>query len=103
LPAADPSNAFQLLFAYIAGANRSVSGNERIAMTVPVEMRDAEHIAMTVPVETSETGATIRMRFFRRRNTRAKPPLRPWTISCGWSRSRSRRSACCASRDGRRF
>src|SRR4051794_33101537 len=33
--------AFRLLFSYIAGANRdSSSGNARIAMTTPVEVRD---------------------------------------------------------------
>ncbi len=59
------SEAFKLLFAYIAGANRaSVSGNERIAMTVPVEVGGVERLAMTVPVQTSETDGTLKMRFF---------------------------------------
>ena len=48
------SEAFKLLFAYIAGANRaSVSGNDRIAMTVPVIAMTVPVIAMTVPVEVS--------------------------------------------------
>ena len=59
------SEAFKLLFAYIAGANRaSVSGNDRIAMTVPVEVSGKERLAMTVPVQTSETNGTLKMRFF---------------------------------------
>ena len=44
------SEAFKLLFAYIAGANRaSASGNDRIAMTVPVEVSGKERLAMTAP------------------------------------------------------
>jgi hypothetical protein len=59
------SEAFKLLFAYIAGANRvSVSGNARIAMTVPVEVSGKERLAMTVPVQTSKTNDTLKMRFF---------------------------------------
>jgi hypothetical protein len=45
------NEAFRLLFAFIAGANRtSASGNDKIAMTVPVEVRDKERMAMTVPI-----------------------------------------------------
>lgn len=59
------SEAFKLLFAYIAGANRaSVSGNDRIAMTVPVEVSGKERLAMTAPVQTSETNGKLKMRFF---------------------------------------
>ena len=59
------NEAFRLLFAYIAGANRaSALRNDKIAMTVPVEVRDKERVAMTVPVETSETNGTTLMRFF---------------------------------------
>ena len=59
------SVAFKLLFAYIAGANRtSASGKEKIAMTVPVEVQEKERIAMTVPVQTSEADGTLRMQFF---------------------------------------
>ena len=59
------SEAFQLLFAYIAGANRtSASGHDKIAMTVPVEVRDKEQMAMTVPVQTAETNGAVRMQFF---------------------------------------
>jgi hypothetical protein len=59
------SEAFKLLFAYIAGANRtSASGNDRIAMTVPVGVSDKGRLAMTVPVQTSETSGTLQMRFF---------------------------------------
>ena len=58
------SDAFKLLFAYIAGANRaSVSGNDRIAMTVPVDVSGKERLAMTAPVQTSETNGTLKMRF----------------------------------------
>ena len=57
--------AFRLLFAYIAGANQgSASGNARIAMTVPVAVRDKERIAMTVPVQASEAIDARRMQFF---------------------------------------
>lgn len=59
------SEAFKLLFAYIAGANRAaVSENNRIAMTVPVEVSGKERLAMTVPVQTLETNGTLKMRFF---------------------------------------
>jgi len=68
LPAAGEagrSEAFQLLFAYIAGANRTpASGSDRIAMTVPVEVHDRERVAMTVPVQTSQANGLVRMRFF---------------------------------------
>jgi hypothetical protein len=57
--------AFQLLFAYIAGANRTAAAeSDRIAMTVPVEVRGQEQVAMTVPVQTSQTNGLVRMRFF---------------------------------------
>ena len=59
------NEAFRLLFAYIAGANRASGlGNRKIAVTVPVEVRDKELVAMTVPVQTSETNGTTLMRFF---------------------------------------
>ena len=59
------SEAFQLLFAYIAGANRaSAVGQSTIAMTAPVEVSGIELVAMTVPVETSDNAATGHMRFF---------------------------------------
>jgi hypothetical protein len=73
LPAAGEagsSEAFQLLFAYIAGANRTAaSGSDRIAMTVPVEVYAPERVArqqvaMTVPVQTSQDNGLVRMRFF---------------------------------------
>jgi hypothetical protein len=57
--------AFRLLFAYIAGANQaSSSGDAKISMTVPVEVRDKESMTMTVPVQASEAGGTLQMRFF---------------------------------------
>ena len=57
--------AFGLLFAYIAGANRGgAGGSERIAMTVPVDVARPARIAMTAPVETAAQGGTVRMRFF---------------------------------------
>lgn len=59
------NEAFQLLFAYIAGANQSsASGNAKIAMTVPVEVRDKERIAMTIPVQASEAIGALQMQFF---------------------------------------
>lgn len=59
------SEAFRLLFAYIARANRtSASTNDRIAMTVPVAVHDKERMGMTVPVQTTGTNGTVRMRFF---------------------------------------
>ena len=75
------SEAFKLLFAYIAGANRaSVSGNDRIAMTVPVEASGKERLAMTVPVQTSETSGALKMRFFlpaKYSRENAPKPLNP--------------------------
>ena len=57
--------AFGLLFAYIAGANRtSALANERVAMTVPVEVRVGERVAMTVPVQVLDPGAAPTMRFY---------------------------------------
>ena len=56
------SKAFRALFNYITGANVA---EDKIAMTVPVEMaRASKDIAMTVPVETSGTSDGRRMRFF---------------------------------------
>ena len=58
LPAAGEAargQAFQLLFDYISGANRSASGADKIAMTVPVAIREPERVAMTVPVESEQT------------------------------------------------
>ena len=56
--------AFRLLFAYIAGANRAAAGSAKIAMTVPVAIRGSERIAMTVPVQTAATDGAVRMQFF---------------------------------------
>lgn len=62
---AERSRAFQLLFRYIAGANRmQASGGNTMAMTTPVEVRDRELVAMTVPVETVDSRDTGHMRFF---------------------------------------
>jgi SOUL heme-binding protein len=59
------NQAFRLLFDYIAGANQtSDSGNARIAMTAPVELRGKERLAMTVPVQASEISGGLRMQFF---------------------------------------
>jgi hypothetical protein len=54
------SEAFKLLFARITSA----FGNDRIAMTVPVEVSDKERLAVTVPVQAAETSGTPQMRFF---------------------------------------
>ena len=79
------SEAFQLLFNYIAGANRTPGAAQgKIAMTVPVEVSgqgggqaairgigqaDSQGsskalVAMTVPVETSDSDGARHMRFF---------------------------------------
>jgi hypothetical protein len=59
------NQAFPVLFAYIAGANRGAEGAEKIAMTVPVETAPSgERIAMTVPVQTEADATGVRMRFF---------------------------------------
>jgi hypothetical protein len=67
------SEAFQLLFNYIAGANRAAGASaDQIAMTAPVEVGGAASgkpddkalVAMTVPVETSEAADAMHMRFF---------------------------------------
>jgi hypothetical protein len=58
---AERSEAFRLLFAYIAGANsRSPDAKDHIAMTAPVDVRNSDRFAMTTPVQTSAS----RMRFF---------------------------------------
>ena len=57
--------AFGLLFAYIAGANRTPAlANERVAMTVPVEVRGGERVAMTVPVQIVDSSAAATTRFY---------------------------------------
>jgi SOUL heme-binding protein len=59
------SEAFKLLFAYISGTNRaSAPGNDRINMTVPVEVSGKQRVAMTVPVQTAEANGALQMRFF---------------------------------------
>jgi hypothetical protein len=59
------SQAFRLLFAYIAGANRAPAfGQDTIAMTTPVEVSGKELMAMTVPVETLDSADAGHMRFF---------------------------------------
>ncbi len=56
--------AFSALFDYIAGANRAAGADEKIAMTMPVEIDERpEKIAMTMPVETTSAQGTTRMRF----------------------------------------
>lgn len=58
-------HAFGLLFAYIAGANRTRTlANERVAMTVPVEVRVGERVAMTVPLQVFDPSAATTMRFY---------------------------------------
>jgi hypothetical protein len=57
------SEAFRLLFEYIAGANRAAPAAKRIAMTTPVDVREARRIAMTTPVDVREDGG-VRMQFF---------------------------------------
>lgn len=59
------NEAFKLLFAYIAGANQaSASGEGKIAMTVPVEVRNNTLIAMTIPVQTAQQNGGTVMRFY---------------------------------------
>ena len=57
------SQAFQLLFRYITGANRR---RQMIAMTVPVHIDNpSQRIAMTVPVQTRKNGDdAVSMRFY---------------------------------------
>jgi hypothetical protein len=65
LPAGDEKareDAFRILFDYISGANRSASGSDLIAMTVPVALDDPDLVAMTVPVQTAKQDGM--MRFF---------------------------------------
>jgi hypothetical protein len=54
------SEAFQLLFRYITGANQR---EQKIAMTVPVHT-ESERIAMTAPVQTKTENGRVSMRFF---------------------------------------
>jgi hypothetical protein len=58
------NEAFRVLFAYIAGANRQTEGDSlRVGMTVPVELYEGEQVAMTVPVQTQEHPDKVIMRF----------------------------------------
>ena len=62
---AGSNEAFKLLFAYIAGANQaSASGDGKIAMTAPVEVRKNTLIAMTVPVQNAQQNGGMVMRFY---------------------------------------
>ena len=67
------NEAFRLLFAYIAGANRTAAASAgRAAMTMPVAVNDNERIAMTVPVPSMEgTGGCA--------CNSSCPPATPWT------------------------
>ena len=79
----DGGDAFMLLFNYIAGANQGAPGANKIAMTVPVEMRASdkvaasEKIAMTAPVEMAESGDGGRIRFFLPSSLTAESAPRP--------------------------
>jgi hypothetical protein len=67
--------AFGRLFRYITGANKA---SDRIAMTVPVEMKPptgGERIAMTVPVQVG--GGDNTMRFFLPKSVAEKGPPAP--------------------------
>jgi hypothetical protein len=56
------SEAFRILFRYIAGANSSA---QLVAMTTPVAAEaGAEKVAMTTPVATQASGNGVRMQFF---------------------------------------
>lgn len=57
--------AFGLLFAYIAGANRTPAlANNRVAMTMPVEVRGEERLAVNAPIQMIDASATAIMRFY---------------------------------------
>ncbi|NJL07714.1 MAG: heme-binding protein [Methylacidiphilales bacterium] len=79
----DGGDAFMLLFNYIAGANQGAPGTNKIAMTVPVEMRasdkaaGSEKIAMTAPVEMADAGDVGRIRFFLPSNLTSENAPRP--------------------------
>ena len=52
--------AFKLLFAYIAGANRvGPDGKDRVAMTVPVEMRNKAQARREAPYPASATNGAM--------------------------------------------
>jgi hypothetical protein len=84
-------DAFMLLFNYISGANAGAPSDSKIAMTVPVEMREPQRIAMTAPVEmrrpqriamttpvqTARTENSGRLRFFLPTNLTAETAPKP--------------------------
>lgn len=81
LPAGDEKArdaAFRILFDYISGANRTASGSDLIAMTVPVALDDPDRMAMTVPVQRSQQDGMMRFFLPAKYNTIAAPqPLDP--------------------------
>jgi len=59
------NEGFQLLFAYIAGANsRAQSCDDRTKITGSVELRRSERVAMTVPVQILQGDVEAYMQFF---------------------------------------
>jgi hypothetical protein len=60
---AGQNEALRLLFEYIAGAKRAAPPTNRIAMTTPVDVREARRIAMSTPVDVREDGG-VRMQCF---------------------------------------
>ena len=67
-PVADSAGreqAFQMLFAYIAGSNEPSSpGNVRIAMTAPVEVRGRNGVTTNESIEMLDSNGIAKMRFF---------------------------------------
>jgi hypothetical protein len=73
----------------------SVSGNDRIAMIIPIVVSGNERLAMTVPVQTANANGALQMRSSCQRNAAAKPHHGPWIPGSDLSQLQTRGLEAC--------